>query len=75
MLLLLLLQVWPVLGLHLAAQAKLEMLLEHPAAAAKTAAAAMKVLQVTHPGSDVVQQVLHVGYEARQELRHSRALG
>ena len=69
----LLLQVWPNLGLHVAAQAKLEMLLEQPANAINSAAAAMKVLQVTHPGAGVVQQVLHVGYEAQQELRQQGA--
>jgi hypothetical protein len=66
--------VWPNLGLHYALLAKLEMFLEHPAAAVQAAEAAARTLQVTHgPGSSVVQEVMRIRYEAGQELAAAAA--
>jgi hypothetical protein len=63
------LQVWPNMGLHYATLAKLEMLLEQPAAAARAAEAAAAILRVTHGGGcSVLQEVARTRYEAGQEL-------
>jgi hypothetical protein len=57
------------LGLHYAVLAKLEMLLEQPAAAAEAAEKALAVLRVTHGGSSsVLQEVGRTRYEADTEL-------
>jgi hypothetical protein len=62
-------QVWPNLGLHYAMLAKLEMLLEQPAAAAQAAEAAAAILRITHgSGAAVLQEVARTRYEAEQEL-------
>jgi hypothetical protein len=55
--------------LHYALLAKLEMLLEQPAAAAEAAEKALAVLRVTHGGSSsVLQEVGRTRYEAGTEL-------
>jgi SET and MYND domain-containing protein len=69
-------QVWPNLGLHYATLAKLEVLLEHPAAAAAAAEAAAGILRATHDGSSsVMREVLQTRYEAGQELAAAAAAG
>ena len=67
-------QVWPNLGLHYALQAKLEMLLEQPAAAAAASEAALAILRVTHGSSSaVLHEVGRTRYEAGQELAAAAA--
>lgn len=62
-------QVWPNLGLHYAMLAKLELLLEQPAAAARAAEAAAAILRVAHGGdAAVVHEVCRTRYEAGAEL-------
>lgn len=70
-------QVWPNLGLHYALVAKLALYLQQPAAAAQAATAAGEVLKITHTGSSqVLHEVIGIGYEAQQELEaSSRAHG
>ena len=51
-------QVWPYLGLHLATVAKTAALLEQPEEAAGAAREAAKILQYTHPDSQIQEHML-----------------
>ncbi len=62
-------QVWPNLGLHLAALAKVAALLEHASEAAEAAKGAAEVLRYTHPGSSILQDMLRLHHEASAELQ------
>ena len=62
-------QVWPNLGLHLAAVAKIAALLDHTEEAAGAAQGAAGILRYTHPASDILQDMLRLHHEASMELR------
>ena len=62
--------IWPNLGLHYAVVAKLAAFLEDNDGAVEAADQACKVLQYTHPGAVVLQEVLRLRAEA---LAHKHA--
>ena len=59
---------WPNLGLHLATVAKIAALLEFLDEAATHAEAAADILRITHPESQIVQDMLQLRHDANAEL-------
>ena len=57
-------QVWPLLGLHFAAIAKLAAVSEDDAMAVHAASDALQVLEYTHPGSRITSDVLQLQHDA-----------
>lgn len=60
-------QVWPNLGLHYASQAKIASLLQRDDEAIKASQAAVRILQCTHAGSNVLQEQVQLLHSLQQE--------
>ena len=60
---------WPNLGLHQAALAKIAALLDHTQEAAEAAKGATEILRYTHPTSIILQDMLRLHNDAAMELQ------